>query len=76
MNTTFRQVGPLTREGFDTTCTTCESNTAAIRVTTACFECRDRARMDRDHNRLVLLLLLIAALGVAFEIGFNLGGRG
>lgn len=77
MNTTFHQIGPLTRDGFNTCCSECETGLADIRVTAVCYECRDQARMDRDHNRLVMVLLLIAALGVAFLIGYNVGlGRG
>lgn len=57
-------------------CTTCESNPALIRVTAICFECRDQARMEQDYNWLVGVLILIAALGVVFEIGYNVGLRG
>jgi len=76
MNTTFHQIGPLTRDGFNTYCSECETGLAEIRVTAVCYECRAQARMERDHNWLVGVLILIAALGVVFEIGYNVGLRG
>ena len=84
MNTTFHQIGPLTRDGFNTCCTECretcfsecETGLAELRVTAVCYECRAQARMERDHNWLVGVLILIAALGVVFEIGYNVGLRG
>lgn len=54
-------------------CTACEYNSADVRLTAVCQECRDRARMDRDHNMFSYVMLLLAALGVVFEIGYNMG---
>ena len=58
-------------------CTECETELAEIRVTAVCSECRDQARREKNHNTLITVLLMIAALGVVFLIGFNVGlGRG